>query len=177
MTHEQRVNPGRFDTGPHPYLDVFTQATATIDLVRAARTVAPELSRTWGVVGASQGGHAALGSAHLQATYAPEPDFRGTVAIDPASDVEKLLPLANPLIPAAPNTDGTVGFFVSMLAGVRETRPDANVDAYLTPLGRTVLDEAGDMCLDRSASGAWPSAIWWRARCSRSRSAAPTPTT
>nr|WP_307624364.1 hypothetical protein [Nocardia lijiangensis] len=38
---------GRFDTGPHPYLELRTEATATIDLVQAARAAHPELSRTW----------------------------------------------------------------------------------------------------------------------------------
>lgn len=139
---------GRYATGPHPYLEVRTEATATIDLVRAARAAAPELSRSWGVVGASQGGQAALGTGHLQATYAPDLDFRGTVAIDPASDVEKALPLAGPGIPPVPKTDGAMGFFVSILAGLRAARPDVDVDGYLTPQGKAVLDEIGDTCLD-----------------------------
>ncbi|MEV6429223.1 lipase family protein [Nocardia sp. NPDC051463] len=139
---------GRFDTGPHPYLEIGTEATATIDLVRAARTVRPELSRTWGVIGASQGGQAALGAGHLQASYAPDLDFRGAIAIDPESDVEKVLPLAGPAIPAIPNTEGVLSFYVSILAGLREARPDLDVNGYLTPLGRSVLDDIGTECLD-----------------------------
>ncbi|RJO77144.1 alpha/beta fold hydrolase [Nocardia panacis] len=139
---------GAFDTGPHPYLELRTEATATLDLLRAARTTHPELSRTWGVVGASQGGQAALGTGHLQRTYAPELDFRGTVAIDPESDVEKVLPITGPGFPVLPNTDGAMSFFVSILAGLRAARPDVNVDQYLTPLGKSVLDEVGAKCLD-----------------------------
>ncbi|MEV4127365.1 hypothetical protein [Nocardia sp. NPDC049707] len=44
---------GRFDTGPHPYLDLRIEATATIDPVRAGRAAAPELSRSWAVAGGS----------------------------------------------------------------------------------------------------------------------------
>ncbi|MFI9508747.1 alpha/beta fold hydrolase [Nocardia sp. NPDC052566] len=139
---------GRFDTGPHPYLELRTEATATIDMLRAARSTHPELSRTWSVIGASQGGQAALGTGHLQSTYAPELDFRGTIAIDPESDVEKVLPLLGPGIPVIANTDGAMSFFVSILAGLRAARPDADVDQYLTPLGKTVLDEVGTRCLD-----------------------------
>ncbi|WP_068051945.1 lipase family protein [Nocardia xishanensis] len=140
---------GRFDTGPHPYLELRTEATATIDLVQAARAARPELSSTWAVFGASQGGQAALGTAQLQATYAPDLDFRGTIAVDPESDVEKVLPLAGPVIPAVSDAAGPMSFFVSILAGVRAARPDVRVDQYLTPLGSTVLDEVGGLCLDR----------------------------
>ncbi|MEU7215073.1 alpha/beta fold hydrolase [Nocardia iowensis] len=139
---------GRFDTGPHPYLEIATEATATIDLLRAARATHPELSRTWAVLGVSQGGQAALGTGHLQATYAPELDFRGTIAIDPESDVEKVLPLAGPNLPAVRGGDGAMSFFVSILAGLRAARPDVHVDDYLTPQGRAVLDSIGTLCLD-----------------------------
>ncbi|MFC9893654.1 alpha/beta fold hydrolase [Nocardia sp. NPDC127579] len=138
---------GNFDTGAHPYLEQRTEATATIDLLRAARATYPELSRTWGVIGFSQGGQAALGTAHLQAAYAPELDFRGTVAVDPESDVEKVLPLAGPAIPQVDGTDGVLAFYVSILAGLREARPDVDVDSYLTPLGKSVLDEASSECI------------------------------
>lgn len=93
---------GLFDTGTHPYLGIDTEATATIDLVRAVRSAHPELSRTWAVIGASQGGQAALGTGHLQVTDAPDLDFRGTIAIDPESDVEKLAPLFGPGTPPRP---------------------------------------------------------------------------
>ncbi|NEW26229.1 alpha/beta fold hydrolase [Nocardia cyriacigeorgica] len=140
---------GTFDTGPHPYLELRTEATATIDLVRAARATHPELSATWAAFGISQGGQAALGTGHLQSSYAPELDFRGTIAVDPESDVEKLLPLAGPGVPSLPMLDDGLSFIVSILAGLREARPDIAVDRYLTPLGKSVLDDAGDMCLDR----------------------------
>ncbi|MFC6014149.1 lipase family protein [Nocardia lasii] len=139
---------GRFDTGPHPYLEVRSEATATIDLVRAARAANADLSRTWSAVGASQGGHAALSTAALQASYAPELDFRGTAAVDPASDVEKVLPLLGPGIPAIEGTAGLTGFTVSILAGLRDTHPEAEVDSYLTPKGREILDAAGGQCID-----------------------------
>ncbi|SEM33989.1 alpha/beta hydrolase family protein [Rhodococcus maanshanensis] len=93
---------GRFDTGPHPYLELRTEATTTIDLVKAAREARSELSRTWALTGLSQGGHSALGAAHLQASSAADLDFRGTIAVDPASDVEKVVPLLGPDVPEIP---------------------------------------------------------------------------
>ncbi|MEU8896362.1 lipase family protein [Nocardia sp. NPDC048505] len=137
---------GNFDTGAHPYLEQRTEATATIDLLRAARSAHPELSRTWGVIGFSQGGQAALGTGHLQATYAPDLDFRGTIAVDPESDVEKVLPLAGPAIPKVDGADGALSFYVAILAGLRQARPDVDVDSYLTPLGKSVLDDVETEC-------------------------------
>ncbi|MEV6070223.1 lipase family protein [Nocardia sp. NPDC052001] len=140
---------GVFDTGPHPYLELRTEATATIDMVRAARAANPGLSRTWAVTGMSQGGHASLGTAHLQSSAAPDLDFRGTIAIDPASDVEKALPIAGPWVPRLPGEIGSgVGAFsTSILAGMRAARPDAQVDSYLTERGRRLLDDIGTQCL------------------------------
>lgn len=139
---------GRFDTGPHPYLEVRSEATATIDLVRAARAASPELSRTWSALGTSQGGHAALSAAHVQTEYAPELDFRGTAAIDAASDVEKILPFLGPDVPSVPGLSGTTSFIVSILAGLRATHPELDVDSYLTERGKALVDDAGTQCLD-----------------------------
>ncbi|MEV0685997.1 lipase family protein [Nocardia sp. NPDC050378] len=136
---------GRFDTGPHPYLEVRTEATATIDLIRAARAADPALSRTWSVVGTSQGGHAALSSAHVQASYAPELDFRGTVAIDAASDVEKVLPFIGPQVSGPA---GSTIFLVSILAGLRGAHPELDVDSYLTPRGKELVDAGATQCID-----------------------------
>ncbi|MQY19636.1 lipase family protein [Nocardia macrotermitis] len=140
---------GRFRTGPHPYLELNTEATATIDLVRAARATHPELSRTWAVVGGSQGGQAALGTAHLQHGYAPELDFRGTITVDPESDIEDVLPAAGPWVPRVSGvTDGdTAGFIAMILTGLRETHPEVDVNSYLSPRGRDLVDSIGNLCL------------------------------
>lgn len=140
---------GAFDTGPHPYLERQSEATATIDLLRAARATYPQLSRTWIAVGASQGGQAALGTGHLQQSYAPDLDFRGTIAVDPESDLEHVLPIAGPWVPNIPEIgDGSTAFIAGVLVGMRETRPDIDVDSYLSPRGRQLLDSIGSLCLD-----------------------------
>ncbi|MEU4711988.1 alpha/beta fold hydrolase [Nocardia salmonicida] len=138
---------GRFDTGPHPYLGIDTEATATIDMLRAAHAVRDDLSPVWVATGMSQGGQAALGTAHRQVSYAPELDFRGTIAIDPESDVEKVATLLGPGNPDR-LSGGILGFSASILAGLRAARPDAQVDSYLSPLGRQVIDEIGALCSD-----------------------------
>ncbi|MBF6330665.1 lipase family protein [Nocardia transvalensis] len=144
---------GRFDTGVHPYLELKTEAAATVDLVKAARAARTELGRRWIVFGGSQGGQAALGTAYLQQKLAPELDFRGAIALDPESEVENLLPMAGPWGPDLPSVvgDALSAFVVSALAGLRAARPDAKVDSYLTPRGKQVLDSVGRLCLDKIA--------------------------
>ncbi|MEC3951861.1 alpha/beta fold hydrolase [Nocardia sp. CDC153] len=139
---------GRFDTGPHPYLEISTEASATVDLVKAARATHPELGRTWAVTGFSQGGQAALGTAHLQSSTAPDLDFRGTIAVDPESDLEKITPFVGPWVPEIPGQAGTAvnGFVVSMLAGLRATHPEVDVDSYLTPRGKQAVDASQSLC-------------------------------
>ncbi|MGB3707321.1 alpha/beta hydrolase family protein [Gordonia sp. (in: high G+C Gram-positive bacteria)] len=139
------VGLGRFNTGVHPYLNTSSEATATIDAVRAARTIEPTLSKRWAVMGPSQGGQAALATGHRQAYEHLGLDFRGTVAVDPESDVEKLMPFLGPYIPAIPAPlNKTYGFLLATLAGLRQTDPRAQVNSYLTPLGRKLVDGVGN---------------------------------
>jgi dienelactone hydrolase len=142
---------GVFDTGPHPYLELRTEASATIDLVRAARATHRRLSRTWAVAGGSQGGQAALGAAFRHRRDAPELDFRGALALDPESDIEEFLPLARPGLPTVAGEfgDHVTAAVAEILAGLRAARPRLGVDEYLTPLGRSVLDDIDRRCLDR----------------------------
>ncbi|EGD54572.1 alpha/beta hydrolase family protein [Gordonia neofelifaecis] len=141
------VGLGRFDTGVHPYLNIRSEATATIDMLRAARSVEPSLSNRWAVTGDSQGGQAALATAHLQRSYGPRTDFRGTVSLDPESDVEKIMPFLGPYIPSLPAPlNGTYNFLLAILAGLRQADPAVNVNSYLTPLGKSLVDQVGQTC-------------------------------
>ncbi len=77
--------------GKHAYLVGEQAAISALDAARAAALevgqvicVPPDLA----IIGASQGGHAALFADLLQPYYAPEFRMRGTVAIVPPSDLE-----------------------------------------------------------------------------------------
>ncbi|RMI33011.1 alpha/beta fold hydrolase [Nocardia stercoris] len=140
---------GRFDTGPHPYLEISSGVSATVDMVHAARAANPELSRTWAVTGGSAGGQPALGAAHDHAALAPDLDFRGVIAIDPESDVEEVSPFVGPWVPAIPGPAGAAvnGFTISMIDGLRTTHPEADVDSYLSPRGKQLLDDSESLCI------------------------------
>ncbi|AOW92814.1 lipase [Rhodococcus sp. WMMA185] len=131
--------------GIHPYLDGPSEGHSVIDMVRAGRAVTPSLSDRWVALGHSQGGHAVLAAASIATRYAPELDFRGTVATGAPSNIEKLAPLTGPSFPALPLTGSTV-FIAYALAGLRAANPDLDVDSYLSPLGRDVLGQIESLC-------------------------------
>ncbi|MDG3013112.1 lipase family protein [Speluncibacter jeojiensis] len=128
--------------GVPPYLDGTAAAHAVIDSVRAARAIEPDLSRRWAVVGLSEGGQAAVLTGHLATAYAPELDFRGTVANGVPSNIETLVPLAGPWFPPGGLFKGLTNFMTFVFAGVRDVHPELDVDSYLTPIGRKLVDAA-----------------------------------
>ncbi len=141
------VGLGPMHVGVHPYLNIRSEATATIDLFTAARQVEPTLSKKWAVMGESQGGHAALATAHAQRSYGPATDFRGAVALDPVSNWERFIPLLGPDTPVLPAPMAILYSFVfGSLAGLRQSDPSVDVNSYLTPYGRSLIDQVGKTC-------------------------------
>jgi alpha-beta hydrolase superfamily lysophospholipase len=77
--------------GPHPYIVGESEAHGVLDSIRAARQL-PETgagSRAL-ILGSSQGGHAALWSGQLAASYAPEVHLVGVVAGSPAGELRSI---------------------------------------------------------------------------------------
>jgi hypothetical protein len=134
-----------------PYLDGRSEAHSMVDMVRAARAVEPTLSSAWIAVGQSQGGQAAMFTAALATAYAPELDFRGTIATGVPSNIEELAPLGGPGFPRLPLT-GTTVFISYLLAGMRVARPDIDLASYLSPLGVAVLDRVRQLCYPDAAA-------------------------
>ncbi len=125
-----------------PYLNCAAAAHAVIDSVRAAHEMSGALAGKWAVVGLSQGGHAAMCTANLADDYAPELDYRGAVANGAPSNIETLAPLGGPWFPPAGIFSGLTNFMAFTIAGLRDSRPDVDVDSFLTPLGIDLVDAA-----------------------------------
>ncbi|GGL44800.1 alpha/beta fold hydrolase [Nocardia jinanensis] len=123
--------------GPHPYLQTSTEATATIDAVRAARSAFTELSPSWAVAGWSQGGHAALGTGRFAPEYAPELDFRGTAALAPVTNLESIFLRSRPDQTEMPGYVGRAAPLV--LAGMTGAQLGPEVRDFLTPQGRQFI--------------------------------------
>ncbi len=126
----------------HAYLSGPSEAHSVIDAVRAARTLPDaHASATWAAIGHSQGGHAALWTNELGASYAPELDFRGTVVVAPAAMLTETYGPKDQIVPR------TVG--IMALYGVATVDPRLDPDDYVSDLvaeRSTVLDTG---CLDQ----------------------------
>ncbi|MFD4179897.1 lipase family protein [Rhodococcus sp. NPDC058514] len=131
--------------GVLPYLDGAAAAHSVIDMVRAARAVDAGLSRTWAVVGLSEGGHAALFTGRLATAYAPELDYRGAVALGAPSNLERVFPFGGPGFPNL-GLQGLTTFGLLTVVGLRAARPDLLLDGYLSPRGRELADLAERLC-------------------------------
>lgn len=131
----------------HHYLNSVSAANAVTDVVDAAADRLPELSRTWVAAGHSQGGAAALTTGARADIYGAPSDFRGVVSFAPSSNLEVLLPLLSPTTPRIAQLDNVTATLIYILHGLRDSRPDIDVDGYLSDLGRTYVAQAEDSCI------------------------------
>jgi predicted esterase len=123
--------------GPHPYFHGEAVADDVIDIVRAARNTHARISRTWLAAGFSQGGHAALFTGLMASRYAPELDFRGTIALAPPVHLPELVRVMT----SSGNRPVSL-LLPFLLAGVRVSHPDVDARVFLTDLGRDLVDLA-----------------------------------
>ncbi|MFF0814474.1 alpha/beta hydrolase family protein [Rhodococcus sp. NPDC003318] len=131
--------------GELAYLDGRAAAHNVIDMVRAARAAAPELASRWVAVGHSQGGHAALHTGRVATAYAPDLDYRGAVALGAPTNLDRLFALGRPGIPRL-GVSGLTKFSLFTMAGMRDARPELDIDSYLSPRGRDLARRATEVC-------------------------------
>ncbi|MEV6071294.1 lipase family protein [Nocardia sp. NPDC052001] len=124
---------GLASPGPHPYFNGEAAADDVVDIVRAARGLGHHVSPRWVAVGFSQGGHAALFTGLMAGKYAPELDFRGTVALAPPVELPMIID-----IQTAEDTAAVTLFLPYLLAGLRTTRGLATGE-FMTGLGQRLL--------------------------------------
>ncbi|WNV87346.1 lipase family protein [Umezawaea sp. Da 62-37] len=133
---------GLASTGPHPYFNGEAVADDVIDIVRATRQLHDHVSTSWLVAGFSQGAHAALFVGLMATRYAPELDFRGTVALAPLVHLPRLIGILT--------EDGARPVSILLpflLAGLRASHPDFDARPYLTDAGGELVDVASTATL------------------------------
>jgi Ca2+-binding EF-hand superfamily protein/predicted esterase len=133
---------GLASAGPHPYFNGEAVADDVIDIVRAARRLHDRVSGSWLVAGFSQGAHAALFVGLVASRYAPDLDFRGTVALAPPVRLPELIGILT--------RDG--GSRVSvllpfLLAGLRASHSDFDARPFLTDVGGRLVEVASTATL------------------------------
>jgi len=137
--------------GRHPFIVGESQAHGTIDIVRMAQTFPnAKASKKYVVWGHSQGGHAAMFTGAIAASYAPELQLVADVAGAPPSQ----LLLLNAALQQSPFKSYIAMVSAGMNAAYGDTRAD--LTQVLTPEGIAFLDNVDTMCagdLAKAAAG------------------------
>jgi hypothetical protein len=124
----------------HPYLSGPSEAHSVVDAVRAARRLpATGAGSRWVAAGHSQGGHAALFTNELGASYAPELELLGTASMAPAAVFEERFGPADQVIP---HMVGVMGLY-----GLEAENPDIDVDDYISDQVAAADDVIDTGCL------------------------------
>ncbi len=128
--------------GDHTYMVGRALGPNILDVMRAARTLAPDELPVQGpaaIIGYSEGGAAAAWAAQLQPTYAPDVPLKAVAAGAAAADVES----------AGPSLDGTFFSFFIAYGGIgyAAAYPELDLDSYLTPMARAGIERLRESTL------------------------------
>jgi fermentation-respiration switch protein FrsA (DUF1100 family) len=121
--------------GDHTYMVGRALGPNVLDMMRAARTLAPQALPDGGpaaIVGYSEGGAAAAWAAQLQPTYAPDVPLVAVAAGAAAANIES----------AGSILDGTFFSFFIAYGGIgyAAAYPELDLDSYLTPQARAGIE-------------------------------------
>lgn len=110
--------------GPHPYLIGASLATATTDMVSAARRQYPSLGRDWIAAGHSEGGVGALFTASDRQSLPSGTHLRGVVAYTPVTQIATELEVLRNLPIRVPSiTDGLTALAGLIIGGASTVDP------------------------------------------------------
>lgn len=140
--------------GIHPFLNVKSEAFSITDAVVAARNYLSQrnllTSKKWVTVGHSQGGHAALEAA--QYASRAQLDYKGTVAVAPASNLGSILVDGEAQVANAP-IDIKIGTYAQLdtytalvTAGIRNTQPSFDYGQVFTSQISSIAAQAENLC-------------------------------
>ncbi|GAB2669140.1 lipase family protein [Nocardia goodfellowii] len=122
---------------PHPYLDGEAIADDVIDIARAVHHMDLDVDNRTVIGGFSQGGHGSLFAAAICTAYAPELDLRGTVSLAPPVRFLEFIQ------PYTADGDKPVHALVpTILAGLRNRRPEFDPGIRVSPVGRDLIEAA-----------------------------------
>ncbi|XZY04164.1 alpha/beta hydrolase [Acinetobacter baumannii] len=140
--------------GIHPFLNIKSEAFSITDAVVATRNYLSQrnllTSKKWVTVGHSQGGHAALGAA--QYASRAQLDYKGTVAVAPASNLGSILVDGEAQVANAP-IDIKIGTYAQLdtytalvTAGIRNTQPSFDYGQVFTSQISSIAAQAENLC-------------------------------
>jgi len=136
--------------GPHPYLMGESLATATVDLVRAARRFDHRIGRDWVAAGHSEGAVAALFTGRAGLRLPSYVRLRGVVAFTPVTRMDLLIQGLRHLPVAGPGIDGLVALAGLIIGGTSTMDPRLSWLLHhggLSARAEALLPDLEDRCL------------------------------
>ncbi|MBV9270981.1 MAG: alpha/beta hydrolase [Candidatus Eremiobacteraeota bacterium] len=145
---------GEGTPGIHPYFASTSGAHDTIDIVRAARALNPQISSRWLAMGHSEGGTVALFTAALAPTWAPDLQLLGAVSFAPASHITDALGQ----VMTSQQPTSTLPLQIMMVEGIASVDPEIDLKTILSPQGLAMLPQLQSACIgDLMNSARWNS--------------------
>ncbi len=141
------------------YLNTLATARSVVDAVRAAHETGLPLAARWALVGQSQGGAAAVGTARYAAELSAGSglDYRGVVATGTPANVQSVVLTAGPDMALPPGLGpAAVRYAAYILAALRDGLA-VPIDPVLSDAGRRAADLGATLCsadLDAALAGA-----------------------
>ncbi len=132
--------PGLGTPGIHPYLVGKIEGQSVLDSVRAARNLVSDAGTEFGIIGASQGGHAAMFASQLAPSYTPELTLKGTVTQAGAFDLTGILE-------ARMQDKGGAMLFPYVFYAWSHTYPDVSMDGVIAPGQEAKVEQLARTCL------------------------------
>lgn len=133
---------GEGTPGLHPYFANTAGAHDTIDIVRAARAIDPQIGTRWIAMGHSEGGTVALFTAALAPSWAPDLRLTGAVSFAPATDITDALGRA--MVSQQPMPG--LPLVMMMVEGIASTDPAVDLSRILSPRGMAMLPQLQQSC-------------------------------
>lgn len=142
--------------GIHPFLQGESEGRGALDIVRAARSLDPEIGTRYVAIGHSQGGQADLFAAAIGPTYAPELQLLGNVAMAPASQIA----LTVQSMTTASQPSYALAYVTYVLQSFASNHPTIDLKKILTPQALAHLPETRQACITATSSaGYWATAL------------------
>ena len=131
--------------GIHPYINGESEASAVIDIVRAARQLDSSIGAVWYAAGHSQGGHAALFAADRGPDLAPELELQGAVSIAPGNNLGDTVEY---FAAGGPEARAVLGYLPLILLGAQAADEELQAGDYVTEQMSPLLEAATVGCTD-----------------------------
>ncbi|WP_448421995.1 alpha/beta hydrolase family protein [Mycolicibacterium sp. XJ1819] len=130
------------------YLNTVATAHAVVDAVVAAHQLDLPLAGRWALIGQSQGGAAAVGTARYASEFSAGRglDYRGVVATGTPANVQNVVTSAGPDMTLPPDLGPAANSYAAYILAALRDALDVQIDTALSDAGRQAATLAETLC-------------------------------